>query len=234
MGHCIRLGDREVPYLLRRSTRRRSIGLRIDHAGLTVSVPALLAQSQWEAVLREKSGWVLDKLRAMREHAAPAFGWRDGQAMSFFGSRIVLSLVAGGVRARPVLCDGVLRVGTPTGDEMAIAHKVTAWYRREALSHFRARVDSLARQLDVTVTGLALTDARTRWGSCTSQGVIRLNWRLIKSPPDIIDYVVAHELAHIVELNHSPAFWRVVAGLCPDYRQRRALLKLHGASYHDF
>jgi hypothetical protein len=76
--------------------------------------------------------------------------------------------------------------------------------------------------------------ARTRWGSCTSGGSIRLNWRLIKAPPSVIDYVVIHELAHLVELNHSPSFWQIVAQLCPDYAEQRALLKEQAAHYHRF
>ena len=121
-------------------------------------------------------------------------------------------------RARPALGDGQLRVALPDpSDTTALETRVVQWYRREALAFFQHRVAVYARQLDVSVSRLGLSSARTRWGSCTSGGSIRLNWRLIKAPPSVIDYVVIHELAHLIELNHSPSFWQIVAQLCPDY-----------------
>lgn len=235
MRHCLKLGSEEIPYLLRRSPRRRSIGLKIDPAGLTVSVPARLPQGEWEAALREKSAWILDKLEEMRARAVPDFVWQDGQLLPFLGRPLELAVGTGGPRARPVRCDSILRVALPDPQDVrTLAIKVVGWYRDEALTFFRERVNYHARQLDVNVSRLGLSDARARWGSCTSRGSIRLNWRLVKAPPGVIDYVVIHELAHIIELNHSPAFWQIVASACPDFREQRAFLKQHGAIYHQF
>jgi hypothetical protein len=235
LHHRLKLGSEEIPYLLRRSPRRRSIGLKIDSSGLTVSVPARLPQREWEALLREKSAWVRDKLEEMRARALPPLHWTDGQLLPFLGRPLELALEMGGPRARPVQCDSLLRVALPDPDDArAIENKVVEWYRREALSFFYERVNFHTRQLDVSVSRLSLTSARTRWGSCTSRGAIRLNWRLIKAPPAVIDYVVVHELAHLIELNHSPAFWRIVASACPDFRDQRAFLRAHGAAYHQF
>jgi len=233
--HRILLGNEEIIYQLRRSPRRRTIGLRIGHAGLVVSVPSRLPQRAWEAVLLEKSGWVLDKLGEMHAQVIPAFNWQDGQILPFLGSPIEVVVEQGGPRSRPVLSDGLLRVSLPDSSDMTVLEtRVVQWYRREALEFFHHRVTFYARQLGVSVLRLGLSNARTRWGSCTSSGAIRLNWRLIKAPPAVIDYVVAHELAHIVELNHSRAFWQVVAQLCPDYAVQRTLLKGQGAYYHLF
>ncbi len=235
MRHHLLLGEREISYLLRRSPRRRSIGLRIDQAGLTVSVPARLPQREWEALLREKSAWVLDKLEEMRARAIPEFRWQDGQLLPFLGSPLELAVEPGGPRARPARCDSLLRVALPDPDDaLALRNKVLQWYRREALAFFQQRVNHHARQLGVCVSRLNLSNARTRWGSCTSQGAVRLNWRLIKAPPAVIDYVVVHELAHIIELNHSPAFWEIVASACPDFRELRGFLHDHSISYHHF
>lgn len=233
--HRILLGNEEISYQLRRSPRRRTIGLRIGPGGLSVSVPARLAQHAWEAVLLEKSAWVLGKLEEMRARAAPAFAWEDGQLVPYLGSPIELAVEQGGPRVRPALAEGLLRVSLPDpADPVALETRVVQWYRREALAFFHERVACHARQLDVSVSRLSLSNARTRWGSCTSGGAIRLNWRLIKAPPAIIDYVVAHELAHRIELNHSPAFWQIVAQLCPDHRVQRAFLKTHAEAYHRF
>lgn len=233
--HRILLGNEEVPYLLRRSPRRRTVGLKIDQSGLTVSVPTRTPQRAWESILREKSGWVLDKLEAMRTRSVPAINWRDGEWLPFLGSPIELVVEQGAPRARPALGDGQLRVALPDpSDTTALESRIVQWYRREAMAFFQQRIVFYARQLDVSVSRLGLSSARTRWGSCTSGGSIRLNWRLIKAPPSVIDYVVIHELAHLVELNHSPSFWQIVAQLCPDYAEQRALLKEQAAHYHRF
>lgn len=233
--HRIRLHNEEIHYQLRRSPRRRSIGLRISPSGLTVSVPARLSQRAWETVLTEKSAWILAKLEQVRAQVAHAFLWQSGQILPFLGSPIELAVERGGARAKPQLEDGILRAFLPEiSDACALQTRVLQWYRREALSFFQHRVTIYARQLGVTVSSLRLSNARTRWGSCAHDGSIRLNWRLIKAPPAIIDYVVAHELAHRVEMNHSPAFWRTVAQLCPDYPDLRAALKAQGTHYHQF
>lgn len=235
MRHHLVLAEQEISYLLRRSPRRRSIGLRIDHAGLTVTVPAHLPQHRWEALLQEKSAWVLDKLEEMHARAIPEFRWQDGQLLPFLGSPLELAVEPGGPRSRPTRCDSLLRVALPDPDDtLALRNKVLQWYRREALAFFQQRVHHHARQLEVRVSRLDLSNARTRWGSCTSQGAVRLNWRLIKAPPAVIDYVVVHELAHIIELNHSPSFWAIVASACPDFREQRAFLKNHATIYHHF
>ncbi len=111
-------------------------------------------------------------------------------------------------------------------DAAAIEKAVMTWYRIEALRVFEECVAHFAPLMNVAPREIKLTSARTQWGSCTVAGVVRLNWRLVKMQLHLIDYVVAHELAHLVEMNHSPAFWRVVESVCPDYRQCRA--ELHG------
>jgi hypothetical protein len=91
-------------------------------------------------------------------------------------------------------------------------------------------VGYFAPLLQVSPREVKLSAARTQWGSCTVQGVVRLNWQLVKMPLHLIDYVVVHELAHLLEMNHSPAFWRVVESACPGYRQCRAELRSYGVA----
>lgn len=233
--HRLYLGDEEISYILRRSSRRRSIGLRISEGGLTVSVPDRLPRQQWEKVLIQKSVWILSRLDQMRTHSVPPFHWHEGQMLPFLGSPVELAVEHGNARSHPLLAEGVLSVFMPQPhDSATLENRVLKWYRREALSFFQQRVTVYSRQLGVEVSRLYLSNARTRWGSCTSRGDIRLNWRLIKAPPPVIDYVVAHELAHLIELNHSPAFWQIVSQLCPDHLELRAYLKTHTAHYHQF
>lgn len=220
------LCDKEINYTLQRSGYRRSIGLRIDDRGLVVNA-SLRASEKWlHSVLHEKSAWIIDKLEEWAERKAPAIEWADGAAIPFRGELFTL-LLAPKKRAPAQLHGEVLHV--PVGAEAqaeAIEKSVTNWYRAEALQVFRECADHFAPMLGVSPREIRLSTARTQWGSCTAQGVLRFNWQLVKMPLHLIDYVVVHELAHLIEMNHSPAFWRVVERVYPGYKSCRA--ELHG------
>lgn len=232
----LRLDGQEISYLLKRSPKRRTIGLRIDHRGLTVSAPQRAADSRLEQVLRERSGWLSDKLREWRERQPVSFSCADGETLLFLGSELVLRLTEGALRAQPrLLEDDTLAVRVPDiGDEAAIRRKLERWYRAEARRHFVQRLEHYADRMGLAVRNVALSGARTRWGSCNSRGDIRLSWRLIQAPISQIDYVVVHELAHIRELNHSPRFWAIVEETLPHYAAAQRALKTGGARYHRF
>ncbi len=223
----LQLPDKHITYTLKRSGKRRSIGLRIDERGLTVSMP-LRASEQWlHSVLQDKADWVSRQLGKWQAKKAPTIFWAEGSPIPFRGEDFLLTLTPRMRGARPTLLGEVLHV--PVGMD-AEAHEiekaVVQWYREEALRVFNECVEYFAPMLQVSPREVRLTSARTQWGSCTVQGVVRLNWQLVKMPLHLIDYVVVHELAHLVEMNHSPAFWKVVEGVCPDYRQCRT--ELHG------
>ena len=114
---------------------------------------------------------------------------------------------------------------TDDANEALIEQTVTQWYQREAKSLFNERIAHYAPLMDVAPRMVKLSSARTQWGSCTTRGDVRLNWQLIKMPVRLIDYVVVHELAHLIEMNHSTAFWRAVEIACSDYANRRRELK---------
>lgn len=230
----IRLGMREVDYQLQRSPRRRTIGLRIDGSGLRVNAPAWTAESEIEQVLQSHARWVLDKLRewAGRSPEAPGPDFADGSALLWLGEPVPLR------RVPPLAAiPRVVPVDVPL-DHIPIAEDcrdpgaaVAAWYMAQALPWFRRRVQFFAARLGVAPREVRLTGARGRWGSCTGKGVVRLNWRLMQASPLEIDYVVAHELAHLVELNHSAAFWDTVARIMPDWSTASDLLDARDRHY---
>ncbi len=225
----------EIRYLLKRSPRRRTIALRIDSGGLTVNAPARAPLHRLEAVLADKAGWVRDKLALMRERRLPERLWRDGESLPLLGGEVRLTVVSGRARAAPLLADGQLRVeAADARDAAAIRAKVVKWYRATALADFTGRVARYAALLGVPLPPLSLSNAASRWGSCNARGAVRLNWRLVKAPPHLIDYVVAHELAHLRHLDHSPAFWSTVALLYPSCLAARRELKSNGHLYHAF
>lgn len=222
--HSANLAGQAVPYLLKRSARRRSIGLRIDDRGLTVSMP-LRASERWlDSVLADKAGWVLEKL-AQRPRPQPARVWEDGAHLPHLGELLLLQ-VRPALFAAPPQRQGAMLLLTVAADSgpAEIERQLLQWERQQALRLFNERVTVFAAQMGVQPSRVALSNARTRWGSCNARGSVRLNVRLLRLPLPLLDYVVVHELAHLRELNHAPAFWRVVEQACPDYaEQRRAL-----------
>jgi len=225
----------EILYLLKRSPRRRTIALRIDSSGLTVNAPARAPLYRLEAVLADKAGWVREKLAEMLARQAPERCWRDGESLPFLGGEVRLTVLAGRARAVPQL-DGaqLLAEVADAADGAAVKAKVIKWYRGQALVHFSERIALYAARLNVPAPPLSLSNAASRWGSCNSRGEVRLNWRLIKAAPHLIDYVVAHELAHLKHLDHSPAFWDTVERLFPDCLTVRRELKSSGHCFHTF
>lgn len=219
------LAGQEIDYRLIRA-RRRSIGMQIGLDGLTVRASRSTTVREIEAALVDRSGWILRTLvawRGRRRHVLPR-EWKDGAPILYRGSE--LSLAVRSARIRSVAADLFhLTVLHPSpGDEQAIAAFVARWLKDEALRAVTPRVAEYAARVRVSLPTTALSNARSEWGSCTHEGAIRLNWRLVLLPPHLADYVIAHEVAHLVELNHSRRFWAVVEALFPRHAvARRAL-----------
>ena len=242
----IHLKQHLVAYALKRA-RRRSIGFMVGTEGLSVNAPKWLGIPDIESALHEKASWILRKLQEQRERMqrvqAAKVDWRDGATVRFLGNTVTIELDARATGA--VLYTGVgdgdggggdvdvdqpaqltLRVGLPPGATAEqIRDTVQSWLQRQARRVFEERCQHFASQLGVRVTRLSLSSAQTRWGSASADGSVRLNWRLIHFAMASIDYVVAHELAHLREMNHSPRFWDVVRSVLPDFERARSSLK---------
>ncbi|CAH1388027.1 conserved hypothetical protein [Candidatus Nitrotoga sp. M5] len=216
----------QINYTLKRTNRRRSIGLRIDNHGLTVNMPLRASEKWLHDVLQDKAHWVVKKLENWQAKKPVSPQWRDGQSITFIGEALTLRVVVSLFATPPLLQSEQLFVHvTDDANEALIEQAVTQWLHRGAIKLFQERVAHYAPQMGVTPRMVKLSTARKQWGSCTTRGVVRLNWQLIKMPLLLIDYVVVHELAHLVEMNHSAAFWQIVEIACPDYAKRRRELK---------
>ncbi len=226
-----RLCEALVGYEFKRG-QRRTIGFQVGPDGLVVSAPQWVPLREVEVALQEKASWVLRKLDEMREReqrqASARIEWRDGVTLPFLGDTLTVLLdpshaftSVGGEHA-----SGTLRIGLPlhaTPDQIRDA--VQAWLMRQAKQLFTERLNHFAPQLQVQWRKLSLSNAGTRWGSARIDGSIRLNWRLIHFKPNVIDYVVAHELSHLRVMDHSPRFWDTVRTVVPDYATLRGQLK---------
>lgn len=225
-GRHIVLGQQIIEYALRRS-RRNSIGFSIGESGLRVTAPHWVTLPQIEEALREKQRWIFTKLGEVRARRAPVrTDWRDGARLPWLGTHVMLRL--GDTCARPLIDNEVLRLPLPVdADHDRVRDAVCGFLQQEALALFTRRATELGARIGVAPERVVLSSANTLWGSCTAQGVIRLNWRLIHFSPALIDYVIAHELAHLKELNHSRAFWDTVAAILPGFEAARRELRAH-------
>jgi predicted metal-dependent hydrolase len=233
----IRLQAHRVAYVLKRA-RRRTIGFIVGSEGLSVNAPKWVGVAEIETALHEKGGWILRKLREQRERAQrrqdARVDWKDGTAIPFLGDTVIVVLdprATGAVlnadaRSLPGVPRLTLHVGLPhTAGAEQIRDTVQSWLQRQARRVFEERCRVFAERLGVRYTRLALSSAQTRWGSASADGSIRLNWRLVHLSMPAIDYVVAHELAHLRHMDHSPRFWDVVRSVVPDYEEVRSGLK---------
>ena len=213
--------------------------------------PSWVTLGAVDAALHEKSDWILRKLSQARERQQRMEGgrivWADGAVLPYLGEPLMLVLdpahrlvgKGGALVAAPVLGEGRPAQATPTGPAAQHLHiglpssasaaqirdAVQAWLMRDARRHFTERLDHFAPQLGVRWASLRLSSAQTRWGSAKADGSIRLNWRLLHYRPAVIDYVVAHELAHLRVMDHSPRFWGTVATVVPEYPALRGELR---------
>ena len=219
------LAGKNVSYTLKRSSRRRSIGLRIDDRGLTVSVPLRASEKWLHSVLQDKAHWVVEKLDGWQTRKPVEENWADGEEIGYLGETLTLRVKQSLFAAPPARRGRELFVFVANdGDAKKIESDAMLWYRQEALQLFAQRVAHYAQLMDVAPRAVKLSAAKTQWGCCTARGTVRLNVQLVKLPLCLLDYVVVHELAHLREMNHSAEFWKVVGSICPDYiRLRREL-----------
>lgn len=214
----------DLDITLRRSARARRFSLRVSSLDgrVTLSMPVRAREAEAMAFARSQEGWLRQALSRVPQGAVVAMG----AEIPFEGA--MLRLTPGAGRAIRIE-DGHLLV---PGDPLQAGARVAAWARARARDRLAVAVDRYAAQVGRKVTQVALRDTRSRWGSCTANGRLMFSWRLIMAPPAALDYVAAHEVAHLVEMNHSPAFWAVVERLYPAWQVQRAWLRRHGSGLH--
>jgi predicted metal-dependent hydrolase len=225
----ISLEGREIPYRLRRSARR-TLALQVDARGVRVAVPLYCTAGEAEGFVATHGRWLLAKLDAIAARPQPnRFAAVEGARFPLLGQTCRLRLDGSGRSVRwRAGGDGLEELVLPASAAEPAAVLVRA-LRQRAQAWFAGRVAEYCHRLDLAVPPVRLSSARTRWGSCSRVSGIRLHWRLIHLEPALADYVVAHEVAHLVEMNHSPRFWSVVESVYPDWREARRQLRAAAA-----
>jgi len=230
-ARALQVGERQLHYTLKRSSRR-TIGFTVDDRGLSITAPRWVTVVDIETAIFEKQRWIFTKLGEWQHREArrvlPTMQWREGASLPFLGRSITLQLASPAGMPQFDADRAMLHLALPThADEQQIKDRVQGWMQQQARRLLAERLDHYADKLGVRHSAFALTSAATRWGSCTADGKIRLNWRLLHFPLSMIDYVAAHELSHLKEMNHGPRFWETVESIFPEFRDARAQLRAH-------
>ena len=221
----IELGGRLIEFRFVRR-RRRTLGITVDADGLRVAAPLRAPWRDIEAFLREKERWILAKLDDWARVPRPSWlRGETGESLPLEGESVTLEVREG--RRAVSHCGDRLLVSAP---EVGVLSTLLAWLKARALEALRPRAAHYAARLSLPAPSVKLSSARTQWGVCGEDGAIRLSWRLVHVEPSLADYVVAHEVAHLVELNHSRRFWDVVESLYPGWPHARERLELAGAT----
>lgn len=221
----IRVGDAPgVPVDLRRSARARRISLRVStlDGRVTLTVPNTVKTKVALEFAEEKSDWIAKALARQ----SPMVPVEIGARVPVLGD---LHDVAAGSGRSARITDGVIEA--PVG---RVGPSVQALLKGLARDRLVAASDRYAAELGRSYGRITLRDTRSRWGSCSHEGNLMYSWRLVLAPPDVLDYVAAHEVAHLAHMDHSTAFWAAVKGLCPDFQTPRGWLRREGTSLHSY
>ncbi len=223
----INLLGNTIEYEVRESTDASEPRIDVDIHTVRVVIPDD-TDVQPTDLLRENAAWVLDKQQqydAYREQV-PDREFAAGEHFSVLGEDRELIVEP---RQNHELDEDSIRLRQSAVEQASVKQVLENFYRQQARSHLRPRVDHYAERMGVEYRAFELRNQRTRWGSCSTGGTISLNWRLMMAPPDVIDYLVVHELAHLLEQHHGRAFWDIVKEYAPDYKEKAAWLETNSA-----
>lgn len=238
MGQLVLSGNPPVTILLRRSQQARRLSLRVSRLDgrVTLTLPKFTPEREAQNFARQKEDWIRDTLIDQPALCRPRFGGH----ILLAGTEVpIVPIVPNGAngstppgRRRAAFFEaGQLWVPGPA-DRVPV--RVAAFLKLTASQQLRAASDHHAARLGVSYARLTLRDTRSRWGSCSSAGNLMYSWRLIMAPPAVLDYVAAHEAAHLREMNHSHRFWSLVQDLCPDYKTHQNWLRDNGSLLHRY
>lgn len=213
----------EFDVVIKRSARRKTVALRILNARtVELRAPAWVSDRYLDEMLHKRAEWLQE---ALAKCPSP-LSYRDGDKVMLHGRMHTLRWFVPQGRGAVCCVDDVLYL--PVSNEPAAAKALMTFLRERAVSELTSRCQQLAEQVGRQPSRIQVRSFSARWGSCDTRGVIKLNWRLVMAPDEVRDYVIFHELAHMVEMNHSVHFWREVAAWVPNYKAHCQWLKKNG------
>ncbi|HEV7846438.1 MAG TPA: SprT family zinc-dependent metalloprotease [Thermoleophilaceae bacterium] len=219
-----------VPYRIRRSDRALHARIQVGADGVEVVVPRRFPLRNVDSFVQEKRPWIERTLRRIRESEAdfPPSRACHGAELPYLGERIYLEVGVKPSRKRAHVARRGSTLRVALGPDTPLEEALEAWYRRRARAEVAPRLDAAVARAGRSYSRLQIRGQRSRWASCSTSGTMSFNWRLLLAPPEILDYVVEHEVAHLDVQDHSARFWRLLASRCPDWREHERWLRAHG------
>lgn len=229
--HTLLVSGQSIPYRVRISARARRLRITVSTSGVTVTLPKGVPTREAERFLQQNADWVKQQLERTARQAKPSPLPAD--VILWHGEATQLQRIEEADRKSRIRVEashGRLRCHLPAGSKISTRRAAEAWLRAESRAEIEQVVAEQARRMGARPKAISIRDQRTRWGSCSSSGNLSFNWRLVMTPPAVMQYVVIHELAHLFEPNHSKDFWALVARFYPDYKKARGWLRKNAAA----
>ena len=237
LGQITHLGVVISYRILRSRQRRRTIGIVVHPVdGVRVLAPLRISEREIRDLVLKRASWILRASAVAARTLPPPKQFTDGESFPYRGVLVPLAVIpCPEPRTHASLLEGSLHLSLPQNTPMEIraplvARTLDRWFRERAADELAESIERWGQAMSVKPKHILIRNQRTLWGSCAADGTIRFNWRVIQVAPDLLDYVVVHELAHLKHRNHSPRFWEEVHAVIPDYLERRKRLRLDGRS----
>ena len=219
----------DISALIVRSNRRKTATVKVIDGEVSIAVPQELSNERIAQVLNDKASWLKEKL-TLHQQAKPltSKAFVSGEAFSYLGRNYRLKVNVG-IFSNIKLINGRLVMSCATGDRFPhiIRNSLRNWYKEMAVKKLNEKAKRYALQIGVNPKSINIKDFKARWGSCSIEGDIDFHWKIMMAPNRVVDYVVVHELCHLLEHNHSPKFWKHVERIIPDYVERKEWLKIN-------
>jgi len=216
-------------------SRRKTIAITVEAPGrVRVKAPVGLSEETIIKKVKSKGQWIIQKLREVKniKAAAPKKKFINGESFLYMGQNYSLWLTIDQKLKKPAvkLYGGQLIINAPSSDEEFIRKTLETWYRSQAKQEIEERIKYYLPAIGAKPNRITIKEQKRRWGSCSSQGNLNFNWKAIMAPAAVLDYIIVHELCHLIHFNHSRDFWKLVATILPDYKNRRQWLKENGST----
>ncbi|NMA67851.1 MAG: M48 family metallopeptidase [Desulfitobacterium sp.] len=233
----LRLGDTVIPYEERKNSRIKRLSIRVTPEKVRVSAPVSTSREEIQIFLQQNQEWILENWGKLQKIARESKReYLTGEKVPYLGKELTLQICDSQgkmIRAIYNIEEESLEISIPQSftqelREEAVREILEKWYKEKARPYFLQKLSYWSREMGVSYNKFRLKGQKTRWGSCSTLGNINLNWRLIMAPEPVIDYIVIHELSHLIYMDHSKEFWKHVARFCPNYREHRHWLRKNG------
>jgi predicted metal-dependent hydrolase len=223
----------DFPIEIIRTERSKSASIEIEDDTVKVTVPKNLSDQRIEELIKNRTVWIRQKLKIQTETIRPKDKeYVNGETFSYLGRNYRLKCLSGG-SGEAKLTNGYLTVwlakdasGAASGG--CVRQSLQQWYQSRALEKLKEKTKRYSAILGVSPQSVGVKEYKARWGSCSSSGDVTYNWRIIMAPHHIVDYIVVHELCHLLEHNHGPKYWKHVQNVVPNYKECREWLKVNG------